>query len=1088
MSVSRDHYYRLSSDLPEERIQAATALLGELQAANKTEEWDYALNRLVKGLTTSRQTARFGFSMALTELVRELVLKADYELSIASFVDKLIQTSQTSASMKGSELRSVLFGRLFGFQALLNSKLLFDTEVSSQKVLEKYVKSLVELAGTKPWLRETVMFTLCQFVTVYLQSELFDKDGLVYVLQRIQDEHLTLTVEGLAVYLTIPQPLRSQSAAKLTNAASGWKNGDPLSKGNLQTLALVLKDAGPVNEQSEESEKKDKGKNGQKQKGSWNPQIPFVWELLVKHFASSSDDVEDEEAVSNGKKRKKHGSSKQKKRAKADDDSIHFKEFWRASVDETLFADKASTERKYWGFEIFILFFKQVPADLVDALFTPNLMRCLMNHSAQNNRVLNKLSTKVLNTIIEETKKDLTKVTPTLRCLINSEYGGNWAFDNITKSKVTDSLVGILSYIENIDSIPAGRAEALALGVKEVLIELFDKTLEQQSEPDSQETVMKKSHDNALKWVLDKLLLLQRSTKRYQFSDNKFIEKNFEFLLQHAFFKSKNGKSVSGNVSSIAQDRVNSFLSGVINQKRKGHSWSLYCVKYIAKLEKNDSFEPRLELNEELALVRSQVLDLLDTIKAHVKTDDASSGPYYCFELLFSMVILQLLSGEGEAVNVLQELQTCYEDYLTKQDDEGMKISVVLTEIILSFLSRNSKLMKTLAQFVWESLLCAKGPDGKILVEEECLELLFDVLKTKENEEGSRDLFEGEEEFEEENSGSEDGDDEENDSDDDDDDESGDESDAPDSTAKVEKETTIKLAKALGVPTAESGEVKFDEIDSFGEDDDDEASDSMDDEQMMAMDDQLARIFKERRELLSANTTNNKKAQAASAKQSIMLFKSRVLDLMDSFAKVQPHSPYNLHLLRPLILLINTTKDKDLGVKAHKILKTRISKAKVTKEELEIHFPGKKSEAYKKQFLQEITWLQEQAGRYSSHQAHGQACGQCSITIAKSLVSIDEKYLEKVVQVYSQSLLEWATNPKNRIQTSLFTFFLNWVSTIREPGISLNRAMAIAARTVRSSLKSELRVAAEKRGNSEVKVAKFENGVASEAKSLLENK
>lgn len=62
------------------------------------------------------------------------------------------------------------------------------------------------------------------------------------------------------------------------------------------------------------------------------------------------------------------------------------------------------------------------------------------------------------------------------------------------------------------------------------------------------------------------------------------------------------------------------------------------------------------------------------------------------------------------------------------------------------------------------------------------------------------------------------------------------------------------------------------------------------------------------------------------------------------------------------------------------------------------------------------------------------------------------------------------------------------MSAYKQAGISLNRAMAIVARTVRSSLKSELRVAAEKRGNSEVKVAKFENGVASEAKSLLENK
>lgn len=48
----------------------------------------------------------------------------------------------------------------------------------------------------------------------------------------------------------------------------------------------------------------------------------------------------------------------------------------------------------------------------------------------------------------------------------------------------------------------------------------------------------------------------------------------------------------------------------------------------------------------------------------------------------------------------------------------------------------------------------------------------------------------------------------------------------------------------------------------------------------------------------------------------------------------------------------------------------------------------------------------------------------------------------------------------------------------------MNKALSIAARTVRNSLKAEHKVAAERRGLTEVKVSKFENGVASEPKSL----
>lgn len=58
------------------------------------------------------------------------------------------------------------------------------------------------------------------------------------------------------------------------------------------------------------------------------------------------------------------------------------------------------------------------------------------------------------------------------------------------------------------------------------------------------------------------------------------------------------------------------------------------------------------------------------------------------------------------------------------------------------------------------------------------------------------------------------------------------------------------------------------------------------------------------------------------------------------------------------------------------------------------------------------------------------------------------------------------------------------MSSYKQAGITLNRAMALAAQTVRKSLKPEFKVAAEKRSFTEVKVSKFENGVGSEAKSL----
>ncbi|KAK5136439.1 hypothetical protein LTR08_003084 [Meristemomyces frigidus] len=51
-------------------------------------------------------------------------------------------------------------------------------------------------------------------------------------------------------------------------------------------------------------------------------------------------------------------------------------------------------------------------------------------------------------------------------------------------------------------------------------------------------------------------------------------------------------------------------------------------------------------------------------------------------------------------------------------------------------------------------------------------------------------------------------------------------------------------------------------------------------------------------------------------------------------------------------------------------------------------------------------------------------------------------------------------------------------------GITYNRYLAVAARVVRRSLKDDKRLAAEKRGEMDLRFAKWENGKQGESKSL----
>ncbi|GEQ68767.1 hypothetical protein JCM33374_g2436 [Metschnikowia sp. JCM 33374] len=432
---------------------------------------------------------------------------------------------------------------------------------------------------------------------------------------------------------------------------------------------------------------------------------------------------------------------------------------------------------------------------------------------------------------------------------------------------------------------------------------------------------------------------------------------------------------------------------------------------------------------------------MLDTIKQAMKQSPAAKNDQYCFELLFSMNLLQLYMGETETISVLEDLKASYVDIFGNVDDD-IDTSVVLTEIILSFVSRKSTLLKKLSNIVWESYMCAENAEGQLNINENCFKLLFDVLASRENEEGQKKLFEGEAEYQGESESGEgdDGDSEDNSSDgEDSSDSNSDKSDSEDegtptnaakSNEMVEKETTIKLANALGIKGDYDGEVKFDDIDS--DDDDQYESESMDDEQMMAIDDELAKIFKERRSALTENSTKQKNTEQLLAKEQMLLFKNRVLDLLDSFSKVQHNSIYNITFIRPIVSLINMTKDKNLGMKAHKLLKGRISKVKCSEEEVKRVYQTEEELAkFKNTLMELIKWLQLQAGSYSSNQAHGAACGQSCIIASKCLIAIDPESLPEIIQIYCSTLTTWASQPKNRIQAGLFFDFINWLSTKR---------------------------------------------------------
>ncbi|WEJ95588.1 DNA-directed DNA polymerase [Yamadazyma tenuis] len=983
MAVSKDHYYKLASELPQERLDAAVTLLKELTDSNTSEDWSYALNRLIKGLNTTRQCARYGFSMALTEVVQELIASSSYPLTVSGFMDDILNIIEIKPSMKGKDERAALFGRLFGLQTLINCKIIFNATYTKPADTIKFLRCLLELATFKSWLRETAVFTLCSFIK---QLELTD-ELVTYILRATADLGLTFTSEGVAIYLSIPHAMRVKNG----NINNSWKNYDPLAKGNLPTLSKALKDVEVAD---------DDDANAQKQKGSWTPRVHFVWGLVLEKLINKPEGTPP-------KKKKKTNNSK----AVKEDGSVGLREFWKVVVDESFFAEKSSHERKYWGFELFIKAYHAVNYDQVECIITPNFLRCLINQSAQTNRMLNKISVKCLSTIKQESTQNPLKAPYTLACLVDPKHGGCWNFDLLTKSKTTEVLIGCLSQKIGDDAQDVVVLEKF----KNVLTKQFESSLV------DDDADLKKVNDNIQKWCLNSLLQLIRGNRQFIGS---WIEDILNLLIRYSLFKSTDAPNVSINIRNMCQDRLNSILGDIINTKTNNSSWSLYCIKYIRKLEKSSNYEFISELDQELARVKSECSTLLQKVE-DLSQDTGSDDKIYSFELLFSMILLQIYMGDEDSFSVVDELKACFESTFSENDGQDVNSAMVMTEIILSFISKKSALLRKFCYIIWESLLCQKDSSGNIRVTDECLEVLFSVLTAKENKEGQKSLFDKEGDFVEDEEEVEDEDDEDDEDDDEDDDES--DNDQETHMTDVDKDTNLKLAQALGIPTDYDGEVKFEDLSS----DDDDSSvelDNADDEEMFAMDNQLSKIFKERRDILSSTETGNKrKSEVAEAREQMVFIKHRVLDLLDIFCKAQPESQLNFQMIKPLLILINLTLDKNVGTKAHKLLKNRLSKVK-----LDVHVVQKMSETVET-LRTLLEWVHGQVSESkSSNSSHILACNSASILIAKTLVSLDSHQVEPIIDIYAQTMKTWAKNGRSKTQPSLFFDFINWLSSWRK--------------------------------------------------------
>ena len=185
-----------SNATPASKEGDSAAALGEHCAP----EVQYAIQRLVRGLTSSRRGARQGFALALTEILASVCP----EVPTSLLLDLMKSHTKISAGMKGIEERDMLFGRVFFFSALLRSGLLLNAKACTSDDLTNTLEAMIGLSVKKPYLRECVFDGL-----MHVAKEVYRSFGGLYLTLQISKESplYATWVEALNTRFSVAQKL-----------------------------------------------------------------------------------------------------------------------------------------------------------------------------------------------------------------------------------------------------------------------------------------------------------------------------------------------------------------------------------------------------------------------------------------------------------------------------------------------------------------------------------------------------------------------------------------------------------------------------------------------------------------------------------------------------------------------------------------------------------------------------------------------------------------------------------------------------------------------------------------------------------------
>lgn len=664
--------------------------------------------------------------------------------------------------------------------------------------------------------------------------------------------------------------------------------------------------------------------------------------------------------------------------------------------------------------------FVEVPTKL-QSLFSRNFMSCLVNQASKEDRYLHRAATKALKSVEAVVSTHPSSLAPILANLIGKN--GSYSFDQRTSTKTVDKL------LQNINK---ENAEAALVVIRQPL-----KTLKQKDNADVQSIV--RTYADYLAKILNAF-----ASAPAQDDDTEVTQGSFGPVLQElaglAYAQPQDipQDALTEQIREMCRSRLESSLAKLA---RSSKDFAVFCeaVASIDSTAKNMTSEIKEAMDDALARM-SKLLKRKSKIQSE---KDVAQG----LAMLHAISIFQLYNEDPDAMEVLDDLSQFYDRLkpgsTSKKGDKNEGSSELLVEILLSMVARPSSLMRQVSQQVFEAFTSQISAEG--------LELLTDPLASGESTKGQKELFNTDDDVmdvdESDASADEDGEADaeadavdvedvedasdfeidsdmefvglNGDEDADDDDDSNDEEEEDEDDNDENNEANNKSKGEWNNPE-ELDDILGKILKSHRLDQDADAASSssegdMSDSEMFALDEHLSAAIGPR---LKSSQSDSKK-QKKDAKQSVINFKHRILDLLDIYVKNEPLNRLTYTLLIPLLNLMRTTSTKPLASRACEIILTHqkvLKKARASKDDSASVEEG--------DMLGLLVQVHEEAGKDNSH-AYAKAASAASLIVASSMFAAERGAIRKVVGVYAKTQSDWVLG-EVKLQNSFFADWNNW--------------------------------------------------------------